>query len=375
MKLKLRAQLLVFGAVWGAALSAGAQQPVLHEDRLALKFEATSMFSQPGNAGVSFVDYVDRSGEPAFRFHVRHIHEGQCEGFLTITRSRIAYDASFTPAFQAHAFEVSRTELKEARPASSPLGSYWSLTFLRGTPPDAALVPLFDYGGATGKTLHAPGDNATLSAFLVRAVGSFEAAEAEFHQLTAKLRPPPQPVPGGGGGQSAMAALTYTPRPPEANIDQPKGNEVKQEKIKVHGYAFDPSGIGIRSVEVMDQIATMLPMRGGHGVEFWVDEVPLKVGDNLIEIVVTNVSDLQGKTTIRVRRVEAESEKVQPEKGPLSVEAVVALLDGGVTRERIKTIVQERGVAFDAADEAVKARLREVGADRALLDVMKAAKK
>lgn len=370
MKLRLRAQLLVFGAVWGAALSAGAQQAVLHEDRPALKFEATSMFSQPGNAGVTFVDYVDRSGEPAFRFHVRHVHEGQCEGFLTITRSRIAYDASFTPAFQAHAFEVSRTELKEARPASSPLGSYWSLAFLRGSPPDAALVPLFDYGGATGKALHAPGDNAALSAFFVRAVGSFEAAEAEFHQLTAALAPQ---VPAAGRGR---AALAFAPRPPEVLVLEPAVEselaETTEEKIKVRGIALDDTAI-IR-VEVAGRIASMRP-RPGRGTDFWVDDVPLQIGDNVIDIVATNVGQLEGRTILRLKRAGAGAAATKPDGSPLGLDQVMQLLKSRtITNLRIRDLVEERGVNFELT-ASVKSQLRDEGADPKLLETIARAKR
>ena len=368
MKLRRLARVVAFGALCATALPAAAQQAVLREDRPALKFEATSMFSQPGNAGVTFVDYLDRGGEPAFRFHVRHIHEGQCEGFLYITRSRIAYDASFTPAFQAHAFEVSRTELKEAKPASSPLGSYWSVTFQRGTPADSSFVPLFDYGGATGKTLHAPGDNAALSAFFVRAVASFDAAKGEFDQLTAALRPQPQPVSGAALGQSARAAMAEAPRFPEVvDVSEPRDNEVKQEKITVRGIAYDATGI--RSVEVWGRVAAMRPSRVGRGMEFWVEDVPLQEGDNLIEIVVTNVAELQGKTTIRVRRVGgAAGSRV------FGVEDVVKLLESGASNLRIKTLVRENGVNFELTP-AIRSQLRTLGADPALLQEIEKAKK
>lgn len=376
MKHKGLLQSLLLGVVLAAALPAAAQQAVMHEDRPALKFDGTSAMA-PGVSGVTYVDSITRGGETAFRFLVRHIHEGHCQGFLYLTRTRIAYEPVDSPDFRAHAFDVLRTELKEAKPETSPFGRYWSLNFQKEAPAAASFVPLFDFGAASGRPLHQPADSAPLSALFVRVVGGFDAAEQEFQLLTAALRPQPQAVPGGGVGQSATSILAYTPRPPEANITEPAETEVKQDKIRVKGVAFDPSGLGIRSIEVMGQMAAMKPMRGGHAMEFWVDDVPLQAGENRIEIVVTNVSDLQGRTTIRVRRLEAETAKAQPESlvsQPLSVEDVIKALDGGLTRTRILTIVKERGVNFAVTPE-IKSRLRAAGADPGFIDELGKAKR
>lgn len=60
------------------------------------------------------------------------------------------------------------------------------------------------------------------------------------------------------------------------------------------------------------------------------------------------------------------------QSGALSLEAVLKLLDAGVTPARLETLVKERGVSFALTEETEK-KLRAAGANSELLfDIAKA---
>lgn len=98
---------------------ATAQVPVAHDGELALGFA----HNRSGETATWFVDYLEHGGEPAFRIAVHHFH-AECDGYLYIGKTKIAYVPAFTPE-QYDGFEVARSNLKSA----SPRYSGFSFTF------------------------------------------------------------------------------------------------------------------------------------------------------------------------------------------------------------------------------------------------------
>jgi hypothetical protein len=67
---------------------------------------------------VTFVTFLQRGNETAFRFLVTHEHATStraCKGYLWVSKMHIAYEPVFSPEFSSHAFDVSRSSVGEAK--------------------------------------------------------------------------------------------------------------------------------------------------------------------------------------------------------------------------------------------------------------------
>jgi len=167
----------------------------------------------------------------------------------------------------------------------------------------------------------------------------------------------------------APSSAASPPAPEVVVLEPGAGAQVAGEKVTVRGIAMDARAVV--AVRVAGQVAAMLP-RSERAMEFWVEDVPLQAGENNIEIVAKNVDGAEGRTTVKVRRVEAAAEPAA--SVGLTLEQVLKLLGAGVTPARIATIVKERGVSFELTEDA-ESKLRALGATDTLLLAIAKAKK
>jgi len=299
------------------------------------------------------------SEAPILKFRMGHEHKqllmvDYCYGDVYITASRVQFNVG--GPYAAHSFDLPREQVTGAKPWSVGLEivvnrkKYHVLLYPldKGQPQMVLLLPSID----TNYTSPQP---------LMEALTNFPLAlERGRANLPKPAPPPPPPEP---------------PKPPDVIILEPEASggapaETNAEALTVRGVAMDTKGIAL--VRVGNKLAAMQP-RSEMAMEFWVEDYPLELGENEIEVVVTNTERLEAKSTVRVRRVEAPPPE-PPKPVGLTVEEVVKLLQAGVTPARVETIVKERGAGFDLTEENEK-KLRDAGATDALLLAITKAKK
>ncbi|HLK33098.1 MAG TPA: hypothetical protein VKT29_08405 [Terriglobales bacterium] len=146
-----------------------AQVPVAHDGELALQFPHI------GRNGASswFVDYVDYSGEPAFRILVHHYH-AWCYGYVYISANRVAYEPVFTPSLK-DGFSVSRRSLSNVAPRFSGIefeigGKAEKFAFISG--PSSPHMPR---GLLTGRD--------QLLTFIQLAITNFQSARSQMARV------------------------------------------------------------------------------------------------------------------------------------------------------------------------------------------------
>ena len=323
---------------------------------------ALSQQSAPSSGPVSpyppgIVEVSDPWGEAAtLKFRLGHEHKvllatDYCYGDLYVSASRIRFHV--LGPYSVHSFDLARSEVTGIKPW------YFGLEMgVKGRKYHVILYPL-DKGTPQVVILIAVIDpNYTNAQPLMDALTNFPYALERARANLPKPAPPPPP-----------------PKPPEVLILEPAGAtgetlEVNTATLTVRGVAMDSKGIAL--VRVRNKLAAMQP-RSQLATEFWVEDLPLALGDNEIEVVVTNVEHVESKAVVKVRRVEAPPPQ-PPKPTGLTVEEVTKLLAAGVTPARVETIVKERGVGFELNDENER-KLREAGATDALLLVIAKAKK
>ena len=306
------------------------------------------------------VEVGDAWGEnPTLKLRIGHEHKvllatDYCYGDLYVSASRIRYHV--VGPYSVHSFDMARTEMTGTKPwyfgleMATKARKYHVVLYPldKGTPQVAILVAVIDPNYINPQPLTDALTNFPMALERARA------------NLPKPAPPPPPPEP---------------PKPPEVLILEPAGAageavEVNTATIDVRGVAMDSKGIAL--VRVANKLATMQP-RSLLATEFWVEDLPLAMGENQIDVVVTNTERVEAKTAVNVRRVEAPPPE-PPKPTGLTVEEVSKLLAAGVTPARVETIVKERGVGFELNDENEK-KLRDAGATDALLLVIAKAKK
>ncbi|HXE76185.1 MAG TPA: hypothetical protein VNN18_11220 [Candidatus Xenobia bacterium] len=288
---------------------------------------------------------------PTLKFRIGHEHKvllatDYCYGDLYVSASRIRYHV--VGPYSVHSFDLARSEVTGTKPwyfglemVTKPRKYHVVLYPLdKGTPQVAILVAVIDPNYINPQPLADALTNFPMALERARA------------NLPRPAPPPPPPEP---------------PKPPEVLILEPAGEnvEVNTATIDVRGVAMDSKGIAL--VRVGNKLATMQP-RTLLATEFWVEDLPLAIGENQIEVVVTNTERVEAKSVVKVGRVEAPPPE-PPKPTGLSVDEVTKLLAAGVTPARVETIVKERGVGFELNDENEK-KLRDAGATDALLLVI-----
>lgn len=299
------------------------------------------------------------SEAPMLKLRMGHEHKqllgvDYCYGDIYVTASRLQFNVG--GPYAAHSFDLPREQVTGVKPWSVGLEivvnrkRYHVILYPlgKGNPQMVLLMPTID----TNYTAPQP---------LQDALTNFPMALERARANLAKPAPPPPPP--------------EPPKPPGVLILEPSAGEnasaeTDAETLAVRGVAMDGKGIAL--VRVGSKLAAMQP-RSEMAMEFWVEDYPLELGENEIEVVVTNTERLEGRTVVKVRRVEAPPPE-PPKPVGLSMEEVLKLLEAGVTPARVETIVKERGAGFDLTEENEK-KLRDAGATDALLLAITKAKK
>ena len=417
----------LFAALLLAVLPSQAQKAVLLDDRPAIKFKFTS-------GGAVLVRYQKEESGGVFRFPVVHDHFGYCQGFLHISKTRIAYDAAATPEYSQDAFNTPRNQLS----ISAAPGEWISVET-----PDR--IYNFSLTWDQDPSISDVGSDTAYNdaiRFLALAISDFDAAEKEFNQLTEPLRKKDEPPAA----------------PPVISIFEPAGAEdgktvqASGGNLRLHGIATQPSGIA--NVMVNGKGA-FLKTLSPQVVEFDVRDFSLEPGINPVVISAIAADKSETHITLKVSRpevrvlepavggetsdaevrvrgvasgfsevenvevggvratlrrrgdgsVEFEAEKVPLALGPNTLQGFVASAGGqrepfkvevkrlpppgppalsekevtdaltsGMTPARVTALVKQYGVDFELTDEAEK-RLRAAGADDTLLLAIAKSKK
>jgi hypothetical protein len=160
----------------------------------------------------------------------------------------------------------------------------------------------------------------------------------------------------------SLGQLTFTVSRAEVRILDPAPNsETLETTIKVRGLA-----VGFHEVEKVEVAGTAASLRNrGNGeVEFVVEGVPLTVGSNTIQGVVTASNSVRENFQVTLQR----------RAPPLTLKEIQKALQDGISPARMSALVAKYGVDFTLNAETEKS-LRAAGADNALLGVIANAKR
>ena len=160
--------------------------PVVLEGSPALRYAAVGGPSR-SQGGITYVTRVMRNEQPALRFELFHGHGmscGGCAGYLYIMGDRIVFEPVFTPKDQGDAFDISRTDVREAKKAGR-MGHYIELKLAKRT---MRFCVALDRDGKKIDTIFTPSE--PIVEFFGRSISDFAGAMREFDQMTASLKAP-----------------------------------------------------------------------------------------------------------------------------------------------------------------------------------------
>jgi hypothetical protein len=125
---------------------------------------------------------------------------------------------------------------------------------------------------------------------------------------------------------------------------------------------------GIPVVNINGSPANMRP-QNTQAAEFWSDPLPLKPGDNPIQINASNSAHVEANVAFTVRYT--------PKPPPVSTEGldrldIIGLLQGGVAPAHIADLIKERGIKFSPSADDLNA-IRNAGGTDDLIDAIQKA--
>jgi hypothetical protein len=175
---------------------APAQVPTVHEGELALGFAKNRV----GQTSTWYVDYVEHAGEPAFRILAHHFH-AECNGYLYIGKTKIAYTPAFTPG-QKDAFQVARSDLKGASPR------YSGFSFTMG-----AKAQQFAFLSEPGhRAASAQDSREQLMLFVSLMMSDFDLAQTEFGRIVAGWQQAFSPAGAANQPPGVAGIKVFSPR-------------------------------------------------------------------------------------------------------------------------------------------------------------------
>jgi hypothetical protein len=160
----------------------------------------------------------------------------------------------------------------------------------------------------------------------------------------------------------SVGQMTFTVSRAEVRVLDPAPNsETVEAAIKVRGLA-----VGFREVQKVEVAGTAasLRKRDDGDVEFVAEAIPLTVGSNTVQGVVTASNGVRENFQLAVTRKPL----------PLTLREVQKALHDGISPARVSALVAKFGVDFSLNADTEKS-LRAAGADNALLGVIANAKK
>jgi len=153
--------------------------------------------------------------------------------------------------------------------------------------------------------------------------------------------------------------------PPGAGANQ--SVETNQSSLVVRGIATDSTGIPV--VMINGVPANMRP-QNNQAAEFWTDPIPMKTGDNPIQISASNSARLQTTVAFNVHYT-PEAPRVNPKA--VDKAEIISLLTGGVSSPRVAEVVKDRGIKFSPTGDDLNEIRAAGGTDELIQAIQNAA--
>jgi len=290
-------------------------------------------------------------------------------GWLDITRTGIHYTVEQPPKKLADGFSASAAEIRDLKLQDRNN----TVAFRDGNKRETIFyVPQENWGSARGGreffALTAEGASGTQSIY--KAMLDFEAMLA----LVKSTAPPPAPV---------IVAPVVTPppepkpaappAPPVIMVASPSGAgenqtvELSESPLVIRGVAMDSTGIPVVSI---NGSPANMRLQNTQAAEFWSDPLPLKSGNNPIQISASNPARVGTSLAFTIHYT-PKAAPVNPKA--LDKAAIISLLQGAVPASRVLEIVKENGVKFVPTTDDLNDIRAAGGSDELIQAVQEAA--
>jgi hypothetical protein len=206
----------------------------------------------------------------------------------------------------------------------------------------------------------AAGVGALGTASIFQAIRNFDNVLAMVKPPAPVVAPAPEPKPSAPPSPPAIVVAS----PPGASPNHTVQSD--ETPLVVRGVAMD--GTGIPVVSINGSPANMRP-QNTQAAEFWSEPLPLKAGDNPIQIIASNSAHVEANVAFTIHY----TPKVAP-VNPRSLDKaeIVSLLQGGVPEQRVVDIIKERGIKFTPTADDLNA-VRAAGASEDLIHAIQQA--
>ncbi len=196
----------------------------------------------------------------------------------------------------------------------------------------------------------------------------------DFDRVLAMVKPPaPVPAVAVAPPVAPPKQELKPPAPPVIVLASPSGAsanqtiETNEASLVVRELATDSTGIPL--VKINGVTANMRP-QNTQAAEFWTDPLPMKPGDNPVEISASNSAHVETTVAFTVHYT-----PTAPPANPRALDKaeIISLLSGQVPSPRVAEIVKERGVKFSPTADDLNEIRAAGGTDELILAIQKAA--
>lgn len=323
---------------------------------------------------------VPDAPELTFRFMVAHDHgwgswSRFCVGFLFLTREEIRYEVLRPRENRDHGFRLPRQAILEA--------GQWRVL---GRAPAAefkfAKNSVYHFYHIRQRTLD-KNPHSLLTKKDVLPWPPVAQLALRFDEVAALVKPPaapaaaPRQLQPPAPAEKAPESAGPKVRVMEPEVEDPSVPvEVTEPVLVLRGVATDPKGVLF--VTVNDRQAELRSVGDIRTVEFSLKGLQLQEGLNRLTVVATNVdhqnTQLIGTLWLRAKAPAAATPSTAPAQKPLTKAQILELLRGYVPSSRVATLVEERGVDFEPADDYFR-EVRAAGGEEALIEALRKARR
>jgi len=313
-------------------------------------------------------ELVNAQTDPTLRFPVMSMPGSVFSityGWLDIGNSTIRYTVVQPTSKADHAFEVSRFAVGDLR---------FNRTVLMFKSPKKRQMLIYLSPDRWGSVHTGPGMSAAASrerlgtSSIYKTLMNFDGVLA----LVKPPAPPPAPVIVQPVAPVPPPKALAPPSPPAIVLSSPPGAgenqtvEWEESTVVIRGVAMDSTGIPV--VKINGSPANMRPQTT-QAAEFWSDPLPLRAGDNRIQVVASNSAHVESKLALTV--------DYKPKPAPVNPKAlgrleIIGLLQGGVPPERVADLIKERGIKFSPSADDLNA-IRAAGGTDDLIEAIQQA--
>jgi hypothetical protein len=196
-------------------------------------------------------------------------------------------------------------------------------------------------------------------------------AVKDFDRILALVKPPapaaavaPPAAPPKQEPKPAAPPVIVLASPPGAGANQTI--ETNEASLVVRGLATDSTGI---PVVMINGVAANMRPQNTQAAEFWTDPMPMKPGDNPLQISASNSAHVETTVAFKVHYTPAAA-PVNPKA--LDKAEIISLLAGAVPSPRVAQVVKERGIKFSPTADDLN-EIRAVGGTDELIDAIQKA--